>query len=58
MGFVPENEEYDSRSQYYLDRWTTPHMVCSITNAAFKDIVVTIEVVHLGRSFGDCNEIA
>ena len=33
-------------------------MVCSITNAASKDGVVATEVIHLGRSFGECNETA
>ena len=58
MGFGFENEEYDSQSQHDLDRWAALHMVCSITNATFKDGVVTAEVIHPGQSFANCNETA
>ena len=33
-------------------------MVCSVTNIASKDDVVTKKAIHPGRSFGDGNEIA
>ena len=58
MGSRPNTEEYDSQSQHELDGWTASHMVFSVTNTAFKDGVVTTKAIHLGQSFGDCNEIA
>lgn len=58
MGSGSDTEEYDSWSQHDLNRWTTLHMVCSVTNATFKNNIATTEVIHPGRSFGDCNETA
>jgi len=58
LGFGPEAEGYDSRSQHDVYRWIASCMVCSIIDTTLNDGTITVKNFHPGWSIRDGNEIA